>query len=138
MHQPALEERRAREAEEATRERKWKMQFKALGLRKGQSQAEVKSILLAHGFKSVISPENARRLGEPPAPWHCEGRSADDNIEALCASKDQDSNDLIVTFIMFRRYRDPDTGRAHQVRIDRLIDVFYLGSDIKATISDLR
>lgn len=87
----------------------------SLGLHSEQSQAQVKTILAAHGY---------RRLQDEPGqygPWNCSsGGWKGGQWTTSCISQKGDVT-LRLYFELGRMHRDADTGALQQVRTDRLL-----------------
>jgi hypothetical protein len=90
-----------------------KNSFRAVGLHRSQSQAQVKSLLLSHGF----------------APWSCttqQDRSVSSGYATTCiASRRQgmpDQDNVILLFAdVIHRHRDPDSGIIATDGVERVL-----------------
>jgi hypothetical protein len=93
--------------------------FIALGIHSGQSQAQVKSILSANGFGPLAQvPGNY-------GPWNCSTEGWKEGMfQTGCMSRSRQSQ-VVLMFMMARRYRDPDSASIYEVREDKLFMVQF-------------
>lgn len=120
----AQEAQKQREEQaEKEQERKQEIQlaaFKKLGLHSGQSQAQVKNILAALGFRNHTNWTSDQRI------WACGTDGWKDGyFYTGCLASREGKDRILAVFEIARRVRDSDTGAIHEVKTGRLFMVKY-------------
>ena len=109
---------RAKVDPRAIEKEKARAAFQALGLHKGQSQTEVKKILVGLGFR------NPFMYADNPV-WGCNGRWNNGRFITQCLCERKDKDMILSIFEIGQRVRDSDTGGIVEVRTDKLIMAQY-------------
>jgi hypothetical protein len=121
----AAQEAQNKREEQAQKEEEKKQQvqraaFKRLGLHSGQSQAQVKGILTALGFR------NHTRWSSDRPIWDCGTDGWKDGyLTTGCLASREGKDRILAVFEIARRVRDPDTGVVHEIKTDTLFMIQY-------------
>jgi hypothetical protein len=98
--------------EEMAFKRRTESEFNALGLHKGQSFATVKGILAARGFKYTCRA--------------AAGEGLDQGLWIVGCDGERGTNQIVVTFLMYRTAINPNDMTPHRVLIDKLARGSYV------------